>query len=158
MQAEAVGELARLVGGEADGRVDDLLEDLLRVLGGDLLDLHAAFGRRHDDDAAGAAVDDHAEVELARDVDALLDEQALDHLALGPGLVRDELHAEDLLRRLARVGGALGDLHAAALAAAAGVDLRLDDDDLVAGLLLDRARRASASSIMHGLPLGTGTP
>ena len=29
---------------------------------------------------------------------------------------------------------ALGDLHAAALAAAAGVDLRLDDDDLVAGL------------------------
>ncbi len=49
-----------------------------------------------------AAVDDDAEVELARDVDALLDEQALDHLAAGPGLVRDELHAEDLLRRLAR--------------------------------------------------------
>ena len=29
---------------------------------------------------------------------ALLDEQALHHLALGPGLVRDEVHAEDLLR------------------------------------------------------------
>src|SRR5207244_3733312 len=51
----------------------------------------------------------------------------------------DELHAEDLLRQLACLfGAALGDLDAAALAAAAGVDLRLDDDD-VALRLLDEA-------------------
>ena len=39
-------------------------------------------------------------------------------------------------RLVLRVGEALGDLDAAALAAAAGVDLRLDDDDRDAGLLL----------------------
>ena len=70
VQAEAVGEVARLVAGEADHRIDRLLQDLLGRLGGDLFDLHAALRRRHHDDAADAAVDDDAEVELARDVDA----------------------------------------------------------------------------------------
>ena len=88
-----------------------------------------------------AAIDDHADVELAGDVDALLDEEALDLLALGAGLVRDELHAEDGARLALRVDEALGDLDAAALAAAAGVDLRLDDDDVAPGLLLHPARR-----------------
>ena len=64
----------------------------------------------------------------------LLDEQALDQLAARAGLVRDQVHAEDLLRGLARGRRALDDLHAAALAAAARVDLRLDDDELVVGL------------------------
>ena len=68
------------------------------MLRGDLLDLHAAFGRRHHRDATGRAVEHHAEVELARDLEALLDEQALHLLALGAGLVRDELHAEDRAR------------------------------------------------------------
>ena len=103
---------------------------------------------------------DHAEVELARDVDALLDEQALDLLALGAGLVRDQLHAEDLRGACLGVVARLGDLDAAALAAAAGVDLRLDHDDLVAGLgdqLLGR-RLAPRRGCSAGRPLGTGTP
>ena len=54
-------------------------------------------------DAAGAAIDDDAEVELARDVDALLDEQPLDLLALGAGLVRDQRHAEDRFAAASRV-------------------------------------------------------
>ena len=102
---------------------------------GDLLDVHAALGRGHEGDAARVAVDDHAEVELARDVEALLDVEAAHLLPLGAGLVRDELHAEDLLGELPRLrGAALRDLHAAALAATACVDLRLDDDDRAAGL------------------------
>ncbi len=133
-EPEAVGEVARLVAGEPDDGVDDLLEDLLGRLGGDLLDLHAALGRGHDDDAPGAAVDDDAQIELARDVHTLLDEEALDDLARGPRLVRHELHAEDLLRRLARGGRALDDLDAPALAAATGVDLGLDDHHLAARL------------------------
>ena len=88
-----------------------------------------------------------AEVELARDVEALLDVEAADLLALGAGLVRDELHAEDLLGELARFGGAaLGDLDAAAFAATAGVDLRLDDDD--------RVLVSSMSFLRCGLGLG----
>ena len=64
----------------------------------------------------------------------------LTSLPPGPGLVRDQVHAEDLLRGLARGGRALDHLHAAALAAAAGVDLRLDDDELVVGLGDQRLR------------------
>ena len=137
---EPVGQVARLEAGQTDRRVDDLLDDLLGVAGGDLLDLHAAFGRRHHHHAAEAAVDHHAEVELARDVDRLLDEQPLDDLAARPGLVRDQVHAEDLLRGLARGGGPLDHLHAAPLAAPAGVDLRLDDHELVVGLGDQRLR------------------
>ena len=58
------------------------------------------------------------------------------------------------------VGAGLRDLDAAALAAAAGVDLRLDDDDV--------ARRSrcctfgiaaiASSTVIAGMPTGTGTP
>ena len=58
----------------------------------------------------------------------LLDEHALHDLALGPGLVRDQRHADHLLGQPLHVFHRPGDLDAAALAAAAGVDLRLDDD------------------------------
>src|SRR4051794_29125039 len=50
--------------------------------------------------------------------------------------MRDELHAEDLLHRGLGVRLRLRDLHAAAFAAATCVDLRLDDHDLGARLLL----------------------
>ena len=50
------------------------------------------------------------------------DHHALDDVAL-------DVEAEDRLRGLVRLVGGLGDLDAAGLAAAAGLDLRLDDDD-----------------------------
>ena len=46
--------------------------------------------------------------------------------------MRDERHADHLLRELLGLVGRLRQLDAAALAAAAGVDLRLDDDDAAA--------------------------
>jgi len=61
-----------------------------------------------------------------------------------PGLRRDQLHAEDLLDRGLGLGAGLCDLDPAALAAAAGVDLCLDDHDLGARLGLhpgDRRER-----------------
>ena len=52
----------------------------------------------------------------------------------------DELHAEDLVRVFANLLDRLRDLHATALAAAASVNLRLDDPNRAAQLLcgLDR--------------------
>ena len=100
-----------------------------------------------------------AEVELARDVHALLDEQALDQLAARSGLVRDQVHAEDLLRGLARGRRALDHLDAAPLAAAAGVDLRLDDDDSLPVSAMSALAAASASSGLKARrPFGIGTP
>ncbi len=74
------------------------------------------------------AVEHDAEIQLARDGQRLFDQQALHLLALGPGLVRDQLHPEDFARQLAGFFSRLGQLDAAALAAASGVNLRLDDN------------------------------
>ena len=48
---------------------------------------------------------------------------------LGPGLVGDESHAQHVAGDVGGFVGRLRELDAAAFAAAAGVDLRLDDHD-----------------------------
>ena len=70
-----------------------------------------------------------AQIQLAGDLQAFLDEHASDDAPLGAGLVRDQGHAENLLGERFGLVGRLGELDAAALAAPAGVNLRLDDDD-----------------------------
>ena len=75
------------------------------------------------------------QVALALDVAAFLDVDALDFLAGRAGLLGDELHAEHLLGGREHLVDRLDHLDAAALAAAAGVDLRLDHPDRAAQLL-----------------------
>ena len=113
--------------GQALAGIDEDLVNLLRRLGGDFLDVHAAFRARHQHHALRRAIDDHADVELLLDVGAFLDQQTPHLLPLRAGLVGDELHAEDLIRQLAHFGNRLAEFDAATLAAAAGMDLRLDD-------------------------------
>src|SRR5262249_21136341 len=79
-----------------------------------------------------------AEIQLALDVEPLLDEQTLDDASFGPSLMRDERHAEHLRRRRFGLGRALHDLDTAALAAAAGMNLRFDDHDTAAEPLRGR--------------------
>src|SRR5215212_8962675 len=134
-QSQPEGELARLEGAEADGRVDGLLQNQFGRVGGDLFDVHAAGRGGHEDGAPRRAVEHDAEVELLINREPLFDEQRAHLAPLGAGLVRDELHAEYLAGQFLRLVGALRDLDAAALAAAARVYLRLDDDDLRAQLL-----------------------
>ena len=104
-----------------------------------LLDLDSAFRAGHHHVAGEAAIERNPEVELAGDVHALFDVDLAHFLALRPGLVRDQLHAHHFAEDLARLLRRFGELHAAALAAAAGVDLRLDDD-AAAELLRRQAR------------------
>ena len=125
IQAEAEGDLARLVLRQADRGLDVLLENELGVLGGDLLDFHAARLRRHHQQLGLLAIEQHAQVELALDGQTFLDQQAAHHAPFRPRLVGDQRHAEHLPCQLAGLFHRLGDLDAAALAAAAGVDLRL---------------------------------
>ena len=119
---------------------DVFLVNTLGSLFGNRLDLHAAVLARHDDGPAGRAIDDDAEVELARNRQALLDEQPRYFAAVGAGLVRDERHAVDLTRQLVGFGRVRGELHAAALAAPASVNLRFDDDGAAAEPLGDALR------------------
>jgi hypothetical protein len=99
------------------------------------LDIHPALGGGHQHHFLRAAVHHHAHVELLANVGTLLDQQAAYLLPFGTRLVRHQVHAENLLREVAYLVQRSCDLHAAALAAAAGVDLRLHHPDLAAELL-----------------------
>ena len=96
---------------------------------GDFLDLHAAGGAGHEDDLAGRAINQDAEVEFAFDVDAFFDEQTLDDAAAGAGLDGDQVHAQHVAGDVGGFVGGMRELDAAGLAAAAGMDLRLYDND-----------------------------
>jgi hypothetical protein len=126
----------------AEDRIDGDAVDRFRIALRDFLDLHAALRGRHDHREAETAVEGDAEVELLVDVERFLDQDLAHDAPLGAGLVRDEGHPEDLLRQLAGFVRVVRELDAAALAAAAGVDLRLDDD--------------AAAELLRGLPCFVG--
>ena len=128
LESERKCQLARLPRAEPDGGVDTLLVDGVGVFGGDFLDLHAAGLRSHKHQLAGGAIEHDAEIEFAVDGGGLLDQQALHLLPLGSGLVGDKLHAEDVFSVLLGVFARTGHLYAPAFAAAAGMNLRFDDD------------------------------
>ena len=73
------------------------------------------------------AIEDEPEIQLAIDGEAFFDQQARHPLAVGTGLIGDQRLAEQLARDRLGLGARLGELDAAGLAAAAGVNLRLDD-------------------------------
>ncbi len=106
---------------------------------GDGLDIRAAFGRDDEGDARGGAVDQQGEVEFLVDIGAVLDIEAAHLLAGLAGLHGDQRRAQhflgvglDLVERAGEAHAALvagGGLLELALAAAAGVDLRLHHID-----------------------------
>ena len=104
---------------EAEQRVDVEAGDRVRVLLGDLLDVHAALRRQHHQRGLGRAVEHDRGVVLGRDVRGLLDPQLVDGVAA-------DVHAEDGLGVLLGLLDRVGHLDAAGLAAAADLDLRLD--------------------------------
>ena len=67
------------------------LMNALRGLLGDRFDLHAAVLAGHDDRPAGRAIDDDPQIQLARDRQPLLDEQARDRASLRTGLMGDQV-------------------------------------------------------------------
>jgi len=121
----------------------------------DFLDVHAAFGGGHDRDLLRGAVGQRGDVVFLLDVGAFLDQQVAHLLAFGPGLVRDQLHAEDVVGVLADFVQRARELDAAALAAAAGVDLRLHDPDLAAQFF-GGLHRPSTDTVWK--PRGVTTP
>jgi hypothetical protein len=127
-------ELGRLRVGHAGQRVDEDLEDLLGRGVAPLLDVHAAFARGHHRDLLRRAVGDGGDVVLLLDVGAFSISRRRTFWPSGPVWWVFELHAEDLARELLHVVERARELDAAALAAPAGVDLRLHDPDRAAEL------------------------
>ena len=122
-------------------RVDVQAHERVRVVRGDLLDLHPTLRREHQERLLGATVERDREVVLLRDVGCLLDPDLPDDVAAN-------VEAQDLARLLLGVGRIDGELHAACLAAAARQHLSLHDHrpaELLGRLprLLGRRREAS---------------
>lgn len=154
-EVHPVGHAARLERQQTDGRVDVLLEDLVRHLSGDLLDLHAALLRAHHDDARRLAVDDERKIVFLLDGRSGLDEQAVDALAGRARLMRDEDLAEEFLRRFLDGFKRVDDLDAARLAAAPAWICALTTTTSVPSSL---AFSTASSTENAGLPAGTLTP
>ena len=125
LEPKGEGHLAGLERAETQGWIHGHLDDLLGGFFGDFFNLHAAFRGGQDGDAAGAAIHQEAQVELAGDVDGFGDEHGADLAALGTGLLGDELHAEDGLEQIGGLVGIRRKLHSPALATATGMDLGL---------------------------------
>src|SRR5215469_15559271 len=114
------------------GRIDCHLQDLFRRSCRHLLDLDASLGRADQCDPPGVTVDQEAEIELAGNVAALLDIDSLDLAPRGSGLMRDQVLAQQRAYRSRDLFLRAAELDPAGLAAAAGMDLHLDDPNFTA--------------------------
>ncbi len=136
-ETERPGDLTCLKRLQPEDGVDGDSLDGRRILRRDFFDLHAALSGSHDDWLSEAAIERDPEVELLVEIERFLDQDLSHELTLGTGLVRDELHPEDLAGDLHSLVGILGELDAAALPTPSGVNLRFDDDssaELFSGL------------------------
>ena len=132
---------------------------------GHLFDVHAAFGRGDDGDAAGLAVDQQREVEFLRDVDAVGDVEALDLLALRAGLDGDQGLAEHFLGMGADFLDRLGEPDAALGVGASSLNLPLPRPPAWICAFTTQsgpgsffAASTASSTVIAAWPAGTGTP
>jgi hypothetical protein len=118
--------------GQADGWIDGDRVQQFRVGLGNFFDVHAAFGGSHQDNALRDAVGDQRHVQFFLDVRAFFDQQAAYFLAFRAGLVRDQLHTQDLLGEFFDLFQRFRNFHAAAFTTATGVDLCFHNPDRAA--------------------------
>ncbi len=134
-QTKGCGDLAALVGLQANAGMDELFADLLGSLLGDFFDVHAAFGGGDDGVAAGAAIEEDGEVVFLGNVNGLGDEDFAHELAFRAGLMSDKGLAKHLAGDVLRFFGCLDEMYAAfeavlegAFATATGMNLSFDDE------------------------------
>ena len=120
LDAAVVHEPARVPRMAALERVDVEPHERVRARRGDLLDVHPALRREHEERLLRAAVEREREVVLALDVRGPLDPQLRDDVAA-------DVHAEDLSGARFGLVRRARELDAAGLPTAAGEHLRLHD-------------------------------
>src|SRR5690606_31376666 len=125
----SLSDLRGLFLGETHQRIDVFRDDFLGGGLGHFLDVHAAFAGSDERNLLRCAVGHDGYVVFLLDVGAFLDVEAADLLAFRAGLVRHELHAEDLGSQLTDFIDGASQLDAAALPTTTSMDLSLDDPD-----------------------------
>jgi anthranilate phosphoribosyltransferase len=129
-QAHSKRNLARLIWLQADDWLNHFAKNRAGIVLGDFFNFHAACGAGHKNHFAFGAIDQQPKIQFAFDFQAFFDEQALDDAALRSSLVGDQFHAQHLTGNFGGLIGGARELHPAGLAAATGVDLRLDDANI----------------------------
>jgi hypothetical protein len=156
LEAEFEGDAAGLVGLQAQDGVQGLADDGLGAGVGDLLDVHAALSAGDEHVAAGLAVGGDGEVVLVGDIDARGDEQLGDLEALSARLVADHAVGKHEAGGLGGLLGGSHELDEARLAAAAGVDLGLDDGEGGGGAGFAGDLLVGAGGFLEGLDHDAG--
>src|SRR5690606_14366580 len=100
LEAKGTGHAAAVEIRKASRRIDAEADDLFGGRGRDLFDIHAAFGRGDEADARAAAINQKREIQLALDVAAVLDIDAVDLLTGLTRLMGDEGAAQHLTGQL----------------------------------------------------------
>ena len=113
-------DVAGNLGVDTNGGIEGDARESLGALLREGLNVHAAFARAHRQVAAVRAVQQDREVVFGGNVRAGRDHDLLDDVAL-------DVEAEDRLGLLVGLVGGVGKLDATGLATAAGLHLRLDD-------------------------------
>ncbi len=134
-EPEELGQLAGLVGLQAEGRVNVLADDRIRIGLGDFLNVHAALGAGNDDRSRGGAIDENGEIKFAVDFLRFGDHHLAHNATRRAGLLGDERLAEHFRGDVANLAGGFTKLNAplipcgeSPLTAPTGVDLGFDDE------------------------------
>ena len=127
LQPQRKRDFARLERGHTDYRIDRIGDDLIRRLGGHFLDIHAAFGAGNHGHGFGLAIDQHRQVQLARNLAGLLQVEFAHHPALRPGLMGHQRFVEQPLGEFLGLGCAADQLDATGFAAPSGMNLHFGD-------------------------------
>mgnify|MGYP000597371168 CR=1 FL=1 len=135
LEAGPEDQVAHLEVEEPEQRVEMDAPQRLRFVSGDLLDIHAARRRRHENDPFLAAIHERAEIQFAGNIRPGLHQHGVDRQSLGTRLVGDEGTAEHLVRVFSDLVVRSGQLDAAGFAATSCMNLRLDDPELASQFL-----------------------
>jgi len=134
-KAKEDADLAGLVGLEAEARMNGFPQDGFGIFLCDGLDIHSALLAGNDDGTARSAVENDGQVKFAGDFGGFPNQNGVDGLSLGSGLMRDEGVTDHVGRDVLDLSGGFDEMYTPlktilemAFAPPAGMDLGLDDE------------------------------
>jgi hypothetical protein len=134
-EPEEDADLAGLVGLEAEAGMNGFPQDGFGIFLRDGLDIHSALLASNDDGAARSAVENDGQVKFTGDFGGFPNQNGVDGLSLGSGLMRDEGVANHVGRDVFDLPGGFDEMNTSletvlemAFAPPAGMDLGLDDE------------------------------
>src|SRR5699024_9253644 len=124
--SDALGQTNCLIFCKPLGGVHKYFKDGIRVFLGNLFDFYTAFGRGHDTYTLTFTIGHDSEIKLFLNVGAFFDEETADLLPLWACLVRDQLHAQDLISKLTHLIYGFSNLDPSSFASPTCMDLSFD--------------------------------